>query len=173
MPRKRTTKSSTTETQTESQATQTATLEPPDAGIPAPIPNPVEPAASPVAEQPAAPVSEKPTFVERLQQQRRPATAIAPDPFGIAGDYVAGVRLFESRRDRVMAIKFEERPGEAVLAVLKNADYRWNPRDKVWVHPILPESARATRIDAERLYQEVRGLIRQEKGIESGQEIPF
>jgi hypothetical protein len=30
-----------------------------------------------------------------------------------------------------------------------------------------------TRIDAERLYQEIRQMIRQEKGIEAGQEVPF
>jgi hypothetical protein len=111
------------------------------------------------------------TFVERLKQERRPP--MAPDPFGIAGDYVAGVRLFENRKDRLMVIKFEGRPGDAVLEVLKDAGYRWNPRDKVWVHPIRPEAARAIRIDAERLYQEVRGMLRQEKGIETGQEIPF
>jgi hypothetical protein len=31
----------------------------------------------------------------------------------------------------------------------------------------------STRIEAERLYQEVCKMIRQEKGIEAGQEVPF
>ena len=31
----------------------------------------------------------------------------------------------------------------------------------------------STRIEAERLYQNARQMIRQEKGIESAQEIPF
>ena len=35
----------------------------------------------------------------------------------------------------------------------------------------LPESAATTRIKAERLYQEVRNMIRQEIG--AGQEVPF
>ncbi len=138
-----------TETQPTAEAT-TATIEPPVPEIP---------------EQPTQ------SFVERIEQERR--KGIAPDPFGIAGDYVAGVRLFESKQDRVMAIKFEEKPGPDVLDRLKDAGYRWNPRDKVWVYPIRADAARTTRIDAERLYQEVRGMIRQEKGIESGQEIPF
>jgi len=43
----------------------------------------------------------------------------------------------------------------------------------MWVHPIEADSAMTTRIDAERLYQEVRGMIRQAKGIESGQEVSF
>jgi hypothetical protein len=72
-----------------------------------------------------------------------------------------------------MAIKFDEKPSPEVLERLKLSGYRWNPRDKVWVHPVHPEAARTTRIDAERLYQVVRDMIRQEKGIEAGQEIPF
>ena len=31
----------------------------------------------------------------------------------------------------------------------------------------------STRIEAEALFQEVRQMIRQEKGIEAGQEVPF
>lgn len=113
----------------------------------------------------------QPSFVERVQQQR--GRAVAPDPFGIAGDVVAGVRLFESRRYRQMAIKFEEKPPQEVLDLIKSAGYRWNSRDLMWVHPIHPDSAMTTRIEAERLFQEVRGMVRQAKGIDSGQEVPF
>ena len=102
----------------------------------------------------------------------------APDPFGIASDNLAGVRLFESKQDRQMAIKFgegrpEDKPSQAVIDKMKEAGYRWNPADRIWAHPVRAESAMSTRIDAEKLYQEVRQMIRQEKGIESGQEIPF
>lgn len=154
MPRKRTPDQATTETDNQP-ATElpveaaTATMEPPAAEIP----------------------EQTQSFVERLQQQR--GRGIAPDPFGIAGDYVAGVRLFENRNDRLMAIKFEDKPSPEVLDKLKESGFRWNPRDKVWVHPIYADSARTIRIEAERLYQEVRGMIRQEKGIESGPEISF
>lgn len=154
MPRKRTPDQPTTDTETQP-ATEarteavTATAEPPEAEGP----------------------QQTQSFVERLQQQRN--RSMAPDPFGIAGDYEAGVRLFENRKDRLMVIKFEQKPGTDVLNLLKDSGYRWNPRDMVWVHPIREESARATRIEAERLYQEVRGMIRQERGIESGPDIPF
>ncbi len=129
--------------------------------------------AAPDALEPQSGETSEPTqsFAERIQRERR--KGIAADPFGIAGDYVAGVRLFENRKDRLMAIKFEEKPSPAVLNTMKEVGYRWNPRDMVWVHPIPAELARTTRIEAERLYQEVREMIRQEKGIESGQEIPF
>ena len=166
MPRKRTPKQPSTDTETlATTPSATATIE---------LPSSAESEqGQAVYEPPAAETPETSTqsFVERIEQERR--KTIASDPFGIAGDYVAGVRLFESRQDRVMAIKFDEKPIPAVLEKLKDAGYRWNPRDKVWVYPVRPEAARTTRIDAERLYQEVRGLIRQDKGIESGQEIPF
>jgi hypothetical protein len=154
MPRKRTPDNTTTDTEpkpaidAQSEAA-TATAEPPEAEVP----------------------RQTQSFVERLQQQR--SRSMAPDPFGIAGDYVAGVRLFENRKDRLMVIKFEQKPSTDVLDLLKDAGFRWNPRDQVWVHPIYADEARRIRIEAERLYQEVRGMIRQEKGIETGPDIPF
>lgn len=134
-------------------------------------------ASTAVAEPPAAANDNAPTandnqpsFAERVGQRARVSTA---DPFGIAGDYLAGVRLFESKRDRQMALKFEEKPSQAVIDRLKEARYHWNPLDKIWAHPVRAESAMSTRIEAERLYQEVRQMIRHEKGIESSQEVPF
>ncbi len=122
---------------------------------------------SPMPEAP----EQQPSFVQRIQRQR--GRAITSDPFGIAGDYEAGVRLFESRRYRQMAIKFEEKPAQEILDRVKAAGYRWNANDFMWVHPIEADSAMTTRIEAERLYQEIRGMIREAKGIDSGQKIPF
>lgn len=138
--------------------------------------DPVEPASTAVMEPPALPFTEapateqEPSFVEKLARQR---TGIVPDPFGIAGDYEAGVRLFENRRERLMAIKFDQKPGPEVLNRLKDAGFRWNPRDQVWVHPIYPEEARRIRIEAERTYQDVRQMIREERGLGTSPEIPF
>jgi hypothetical protein len=129
-----------------------------------------------VAEPPAdGAEATRPSFVERVGQRNRVS---GPDPFGIARDNLAGVRLFESKRDRQMAIKFgeggpEDKPSQAVIEKLKEAGYHWNPRDRIWAHPVGGDSAMSTRIEAERLYQEVRQMIRQEKGIESGPEVPF
>ncbi|MCZ2341336.1 MAG: hypothetical protein LC104_06010 [Bacteroidales bacterium] len=150
----------------------TTTTETPTPIQPEPEPQTAAPVATVEPEPPTPEAPEQqPSFVQRIQQQR--GRAIAADPFGIAGDYEAGVRLFESRRYRQMAIKFEEKPGQEVLDRVKAAGYRWNANDYVWVHPIEPDTAMTTRIDAERLYQEVRGMIRQAKGIDSGQEVPF
>jgi hypothetical protein len=123
-----------------------------------------------VAEPPAEANRDGPGFAARVGQKKRVS---APDPFGIATDYLAGVRLLESKQDRQMAIKFEDKPNQAVIDTMKEAGYRWNPSDRIWAHPVRPESAMGTRIEAERLYQQVRQMIRMEKGIEDGPEIPF
>ncbi len=137
---------------------------------------PASEGAAAVAEPPAVETqAEGRTFAERVGQRK---ASFAPDPFGIAADYVAGVQLFESKRERQMAIKFgqgrpEDKPSQAVIEMVKEAGYRWNPADRIWSHPVTSESAMTTRIEAERLYQGVRQMIRQEKGIDAGQEIPF
>ncbi len=164
MSRKRTPQPSNTSSDNQDSTAATATVEPEVAAQTTEL----------VAAPPIVPPQE--SFVERLQRERgqkRSAESRIPDPFGIASDYAAGVHLFENRQDRLMVIKFDEKPSPEVLDRLKDAGFRWNPRDKVWVNPIRPETARATRIEAERTYQEVRSMIRQEKGIESSPEIPF
>jgi hypothetical protein len=115
------------------------------------------------------------SFADRVGQKK---WVTAADPFGIAKDNLAGVRLFESKQDRQMAIKFgegrpEDKPSQAVIDTMKEAGYRWNPADRIWAYPVRAEAAMSTRIEAERLYQEVCKMIRQEKGIAAGQEVPF
>ena len=133
------------------------------------------PAESPIGEPPATESAEGRSFADRVGRKQQSAM---PDPFGIAADYIAGVRLFESKQDRQMAIKFgdgspDDRPSQAVIDRMKEAGYRWNPVDRIWAHPVRPDSARSIRIEAEQLFQEVRQMIRQEKGFEPGQEVPF
>jgi hypothetical protein len=123
------------------------------------------------AEPPAAEAKpEGQSFAERVGKKARPSI---PDPFGIFNDAVAGVRLFESKQDRQMAIKFEEKPSQAVIDKMKEAGYRWNPADRIWAYPLTSDSANTARVDADRLFNEVRAMIQQEKGIEAGPEVPF
>ena len=115
------------------------------------------------------------SFAERVGR-RKPISG--PDPFEIAVDVAAGVRLFESKRDRQVAIKFgeglpEDKPSQAVIDKMKEAGFRWNRTDKIWAHPLTPDSAMSVRIEAERLYQEIRGMVRRDKGIETDQGVPF
>src|SRR5262245_33006435 len=125
--------------------------------------------ATATAEPPEAESTEsKKSFAERVGQKK---WASGPEPSEIATDPIAGGRLFESKQDRQMAIKFgdgsrEQKPSDEVLTKVKQAGYHWNNDHRVWTHPVRPESAVTTRINAERLYQEVREMIRQEKGID-------
>ena len=124
------------------------------------------------AEQPTA---EGQSFTDRVGQKQRPPV---PDPFGIATDAVAGVRLFESRQDQQMAIKFgdgspEDKPSQDVIDKMKEAGFKWKPADRIWALPVRAESAVGARIDAEHLFQEVSQMFREEKGIASGKEVPF
>ena len=129
--------------------------------------------ASAVAEPPVAEAkADTPSFAERVGQRTRVTVS---DPFGIAHDNLAGVRLLESRQDRQMAIQFgegrpEDKPSQAVIDRMKQAGYRWNPSDRIWAFPVVPESAMRTRSEAQRLYQEVCKMIRLENGIEAGPE---
>jgi hypothetical protein len=129
-----------------------------------------ETTATTVADPSAETQPEGQGFADRVGQKQRPS---APDPFGIASDSVAGIRLYESRQDRQMAIKFEDRPSQGVIDRLKEAGYRWNPAHKIWAHPVRGDSAMRARIDAERLYQEIRSMIRDEKGVEASPDVPF
>ena len=142
----------------------------------APIAPPESATATAVAEPQAAPAAESnangQSHAEGVGQKKWQPV---PDPFGIAKDNLAGVRLFESKRYGEMAIRFEDKPNQAVIDRMKEAGYRWKPVDRIWAHPVYPESAMTTRVDAEKLYQEVRLMIRAERGIatEKGEGVPF
>ena len=92
-----------------------------------------------------------------------------PDPFGIASDNQAGIHLRETRKYREMQLVFVEKPSQPVIDKMKENGYRWNSKEQIWAHPIRKEEAMTTRIEAERLYQELAKMIREEKGIEAGQ----
>jgi len=166
MPRKR----KSVPTKEVDTATTTAVLEAPADASGDTLPSaPIEPVPEQIVEQ--APSEQPPTFVERLAA--RNGRALVPDPFLIALDNESGVRLFENKQARVMAIKFDERPAQPIIEMVKDAGFRWNPTERVWTKPVHGDSAMSTRINAERLYQEVRQMIRQDKGTDAGQDIPF
>ena len=122
---------------------------------------------TPPAAQTAQP---SPGFADKVGQKK---WVSQPDPYLIGIDTVAGVRLYESKQDRQMAIKFETKPPQPVIDKMHEERWIWKPADKIWSYPVRAETAMRVRIEAERLYQEVSKMIRQEKGIDTSQEIPF
>jgi phage terminase large subunit-like protein len=125
-----------------------------------------------VAEPPAAETkAEGQTFAERVGQKKWKPD---PDPFEIKSDFEAGIHLFRSRRDQQMAIKFDKKPPEAVLDKMREAEgWTWKRADGIWALSFTPDNARSRHILAERLYDEVLPILRQELGIGAGQEVPF
>ena len=72
--------------------------------------------------------ADQPSFAERVGRKKPVSVA---DPFEVAVDTAAGVRLFESKRDRQVAIKFgegrpEDKPSQEIIERLKQAGFRWN-----------------------------------------------
>jgi hypothetical protein len=96
------------------------------------------------------------------QQDGQPTQRRSPDPFTIARDDKAGVRLLESRQYRQMQLKFAEKPDRVILDKVKEAGFRWN--GEAWTKQIQQATALQTRIDAERLFQDVVDMIREQKG---------
>lgn len=120
---------------------------------------------------PAAETAEpSPGFADKVGQKK---WVSPPDPYLIGVDTVAGVRFYEDRQDRQMAIKFENKPSQPVIDKMHEEGWNWKPADKIWARPVWADSAMSTRIEAERLYQDVCKMIRQEKGIETSPEVPF
>src|SRR5277367_5271653 len=101
-------------------------------------------AATTAADQPHTEGGDNaPGFAERVGEKTYKPL---PDPFGIAADYLAGVRLMENKKERTMAIQFgdgstEAKPSQDVIGMVKAAGYRWNPSERMWTHPIRYETA--------------------------------
>jgi hypothetical protein len=102
-----------------------------------------------------------------------PKRKFAPDPFGVASDYLAGVHLRHSRGNRRVEIAFDEKPPQEVIDKLKENGYRYSSHDKVWMKPLHEDNAMRVRIEAERLYKETADMVRQNKGIATGQSVRF
>jgi hypothetical protein len=123
----------------------------------------------PQEQAPAGP--SEPPRSEASEHARRPI----PDPYLIATDTAASVQLLESRRSRQLQIKFDKNPNEGLpkgeehpaLTMLKQeGGFRWNGAERVWAKPYRSDTAYQTRVDAERLFDEVAALMRQGKNAE-------
>jgi hypothetical protein len=88
--------------------------------------------------------------------------------FGSWGDYEAGVRLIEDRQNKLMTIKFAEKPSEEVRQLLKSEEhgFQFDPEEKVWYKKISPARPGQSRQEAEELAHTAANMIRQEKGLE-------
>jgi hypothetical protein len=120
----------------------------------------------------AAPASERQPGDEPAETKRD----LGPDPFPIDTDAKAGARLQGRQRYfdpdlgryafRRIEIKFDQKPDDQeILDKIKNAGFDWNREQKAWSKMVPKDEAIRTRVDAERLFQEVTGLLRAAKGL--------
>jgi hypothetical protein len=123
--------------------------------------------AAPTESHETGPVNESPASTEDHTAEAPTAKSKWAPRFGIFGDYEAGVRLIEDRQNRRMTIKFEEKPSDAVRAVLKSKEngYRFDAEDQLWYKPINQAKPRQSREEAEELAYTVADMIRVEKGL--------
>ncbi|HUQ71453.1 MAG TPA: hypothetical protein VM165_18135, partial [Planctomycetaceae bacterium] len=119
------------------------------------------------------PAADQPTDQPIVESQARQAgdepqdeRQFAPDPFTVATDPLAGVKLLLSRRFRRAEIEFADgKPSQPVIDKLKEREFRWEPKEKIWIRPMRTADAVSTRIEAERTHKEVSDMIRDEKGL--------
>ena len=109
-----------------------------------PITSPTATLVPPIRTEPAAsqPEGEAPGFAEKVGRRN---WIPVPDPFTVATDTEAGVRLFENHRKRLVAIPFgdgrpEDKPSQPVIDKMRDAGFQWNTADRVWFHPATEES---------------------------------
>jgi len=112
-----------------------------------------QPGSEPTAGEPQAADAAKSKWVSR---------------FGSFGDYQAGLRLIEDRQNKRMTIQFQDKPSDAVRAVLKAKEhgFRYDPNDKLWYKPIDQAKPIQSRQEADELVFKVANIIRAEKGLE-------
>ncbi len=87
------------------------------------------------------------------------------DPFDFADDYAAGVHLLESKKFRQMQMRFDDKPPQPVLEAMRASNWTFRPEEAIWTIQIPWEAPRQTRIDAEQLFQTVRNMVREAKGL--------
>jgi hypothetical protein len=136
---------------------------------------------TPATETTAAPAApERQPGDEPAETKRNPG----PDPHVIEIDPQAGARLLSRHRYydkaleryafRDVQIKFDEKPGQAILDKIKEAGFDWDQEDKAWSKKVARDEAIRTRVDAERLFKEVAGMLREAKGLgEAPGKAPF
>jgi hypothetical protein len=133
-----------------------------------------QPAAQPPQAEPTAP-AETPQDTPAEHDAASAAADASRAPrskwvsrFGSWADHEAGVYLTEDRQNRLMTIRFNEKPPEAVRKLMKEeSGYRFDGEDQVWYKRISPASARQSREEAEELAFKAANLIRQENGLEA------
>lgn len=88
-----------------------------------------------------------------------------PNPYPFRSDPQTGVILLEDRQLRKMLMKFDMKPSDEVRQALRDAGFRWKSTNQAWEIPVDREQSWTARAQADKIFKDVTGMIRQELGI--------
>ncbi len=125
-------------------------------------------AAEPVIQEPRREATAGPESAPAAAEAGQPRRSKWLDRFDSWGDHEAGVQVIDDRANRRMIVKFDEKPSDPVLQVVKTDPYSYKFDDKelLWHKKYTPATARQARTEADKLGFTVANIIRQEKGLE-------
>ena len=76
-----------------------------------------------------------------------------------------GFRLVGGRKIREGVIAFEEKPSPEVISTMKDAGFDWRAADKIWTHPVRPDTGWQDRAHVEATFEAVSKQVRTERNI--------
>ncbi len=113
-----------------------------------------------------APALSAPEFPEGARTgDEESAKVKIPNPYPFQSDRQTGVVLLEDRQLRKMQLKFDMKPSDEVRQVLRDAGFRWKSAHQTWEIAVDKEQSWTARAQADKLFKQVTGMIRQELGI--------
>lgn len=91
-----------------------------------------------------------------------------------ATDTVANMRFTGNHKRYRVEITFGDgKPSDEVRQALKDNGFRWDSQDKAWTLPVRYNSRAEDRTHAQRTFEEIVGMVREERGMPRGQAVPF
>jgi hypothetical protein len=112
---------------------------------------------------PALPAQENPEGARTDDEE--PTKVKIPNPYPFRSDAQTGVTMLEDRQLRRMQLKFDMKPSDEVRLALREAGFRWKSQHQMWEIAIDKEQSWTARAKADKVFQQVTGMIRQELNI--------
>ena len=95
--------------------------------------------------------------------QQKPGYTAAGKRDAVIG---ASHREYQDKENRIYLsiIKFDEKPSPEVIKMLRASEFDWNQENKEWIRPVRFATRQQDRITADRIFDDVCQMIRQERG---------
>ena len=111
----------------------------------------------------AAALETIPAYPERSSEEQ--ARVVIPNPYQYRSDKGAGITLSENHKLGRMQLIFDEKPTDRVRMVLREEGFTLNSPNGAWEVAVDREQSWTARAAADKAFQRVTELIRQERGL--------